>query len=71
MIVGSKRKIKIGQVYYDSFIMEEYTIVKISKDKINVTIQWNRGKVKLTIPKWECYEDIYIRDISSLEKELL
>lgn len=64
-------KVEIGQIWYDPFTLDYYTVLKFDKNSGLLTIQWESYGIITGVPITECVEDIYIRTLSRLEMALL
>lgn len=61
--------LKRWSVWYEPYVEDYYVVLKIYGKK--VTIQWLSDNKKYSGYKYECYDDVFIRMLTPLEKELL
>lgn len=60
---------QIGQIWYDSYLSDHYVVLSIDDYKLEV--YWMSYGIKTYTTFFECKDDVFIRYISPLEKELL
>ena len=71
MKTGKKRKsdFKYGTVWRDPILQESYVVIENKSS--GILIKWMADNTLITTRMKDCTHDEYVRELSSLEKELL
>jgi hypothetical protein len=69
MAEDKKIDFQVDQVWYDNHLCDEYVILAI--DGFTMYLHWMTYNLKTTTNMFECRDDVFVRYISPLEKELL
>lgn len=58
------------QVWYDPFVEDTYIILHVDEERQLLNISWQNYGMVLDVPKTQCEEDVYLKTLSRLEREL-